>query len=133
MESYDVVSVFETGERSAMTEFILGCLPGNGNYAEVGAGMLVGVTTAVGSVSAYTLTGMNYKDVMKAAQETCRAIGYAIGTVTSGTGGVDAAGGIAEGRLKGLFGVNGKVWGNKVGFADAYNYGVELYFKNASK
>jgi Mg-chelatase subunit ChlD len=133
MESYDVVSVFETGERSAMTEFILGCLPGNGNYAEVGAGMLVGVTTAVGSVSAYTLTGMNYKDVMKAAQETCKAIGYAIGTVTSATGGVEAAGGIAEGRLKGLFGVNGKVWGNKVGFADAYNYGVELYFKNAAK
>lgn len=133
MKSYDVVSVFETGERSAMTEFILGCLPGNGNYAEVGAGMLVGVTTSVGSVASYTLTGMDYKDVMKAAQEMCKGIGYAIGTVTSGTGGVDAAGGIAEGRLKGLFGVNGKVWGNKLGFADGYSYGVDLYFKNASK
>lgn len=52
-ETMDVISMFDTGERSAMTSFVLGLTPKNA--VEVTAGVLVGLTVTQFSVSAYTL------------------------------------------------------------------------------
>lgn len=134
LETYDVVSVFETGERAGMGEYLIGCLPGNGNYGEVGAGMLVGVTTAGGTVAAYTLTGAEYKEVIKMAKIKCTEIGALIGLTTGTTTAIDAGGKIAEGvsknNLAKLFEANEMIWFNKLTFSDGYNAAVEFYFKN---
>ena len=135
MVSYDVISVFETGERAGMGEYLIGCLPGNGNYGEVGVGMLTGVTTAIGSVAAYTLTGEDYQTVLKMAQAKCGEIGAIIGIVTGVTGAIDAGGKIKEGvsgmQLEKLFEANEGIWVNKLTFGDGYSYAVEAYFKRA--
>ncbi len=135
MVSYDVISVFETGERAGMGEYLIGCLPGNGNYGEVGAGMLTGVATAVGSVAAYTLTGEDYQTVLKMAAAKCEEIGAIMGIVTGVTGAIDAGGKIREGvsgkQLEKLFEANEGIWVNKLTFGDGYSYAVKAYFKSA--
>jgi hypothetical protein len=132
METFDVVSVFDTGERGGMAEYLIGCFPEN--YAEVGAGALVGITTSVGSVAAFTLSIDDYSEVRKAAQEKCKEIGEHLGTVTGFTGAISAGGKIKEGigghelQLAKLFEVVENLWINKLTFDEGYKYAVEAYF-----
>ncbi len=141
LATYDVVSVFDTGERAGMGEYLIGCFPGNGNYGEVGAGMLVGVTTAVGSVTAYSLNGDDFKTVLKLAEAKCTEIGKHLANVSDVTGRIDAGGKFKEGlsgeydwdewvpiKWEKLFEGGESLFVNKLTFQDGYNYAVEAYF-----
>jgi hypothetical protein len=142
LHSYDVISVFEDGQRAGMGEYLIGCFPGNGNYGEVGAGALVGITTAVGSVAAYSLTSDDYKAVRAAAYQKCVEIGKYMEKLTGVTGAIDAGGKVKDGLFSGvddmgewvgikwekLFEAGEGIWVNKLTFADGYNFAVKCYF-----
>jgi len=136
MVSYDVISVFETGERAGMGEYLIGCLPGNGGYGEVGVGMIVGVTTAIGSVAAYTLTGEDYDEVLEMAESKCWEIGANIKDITFVTGAIDAGGKIKDGfsgtklHWEKLFEAGEGIWVNKLTFSDGYKIAVTEYFEH---
>ncbi len=131
-KTYDVVSVFDTGERAGMGEYLIGCFPEN--YAEVGVGAIVGVTTSLASVSAYSLSIDDYGEVRKAAFEKCKEIGEQLGTVTGAAGGISAGGKVLEGvggtqiQWEKLFEAAENQWVNRLTFDEGYKLAVEAYF-----
>lgn len=65
-ESMDVISMFDTGERSAMASFVLGLTPKNA--VEVTAGALVGLSVTQFSVAAYSLKFDSPKSIAGSAK-----------------------------------------------------------------
>ncbi len=92
--TYDVVSVFETGERAGMSEYIIGLLPEN--CAEVGIGAIVGISTSLWSVSTFALTTDDYTEIMEQSKAQCLGIGKYLKAVSSGKQTVEGAGKISE-------------------------------------
>ncbi|MEA4831126.1 MAG: VWA domain-containing protein [Oscillospiraceae bacterium] len=132
METYDTVSVFDTGERAGMCEYLVGCFPKT--YAEIGVGIVVGITTSVGSVAAYSLSIDDYKEVMAAALNLSEAIGEQLEFITGVTDIIGAHCNVWEGVngvpiawekiFEGLEGL----WVNKFTFMEGYNMALDAYF-----
>jgi hypothetical protein len=65
-KTYDVVSMFDNGERSGMANYVLGMKPKNA--VEFADGALVGITCSDVSVATYALRTEDYADIMQGAE-----------------------------------------------------------------
>ena len=134
-ETYDVISVFETGERAGMGEYLIGLFPEN--CAEIGVGAIVGITTAVWGVSTFSLSLDDYEDIKNNAKALCEDVGAQIAKVTGITGSIGQMGKLGEliGKET-LAEVLAKItemaeteW-IQPGFGTGYKAAVDWYFKN---
>lgn len=82
--TYDVVSVFESGERAGMADYLIGLFPEN--IMEVGVGVITGVTTAMWGVSTFALVLDDYKEIRANAAKLCGIIGERMKTISDATG-----------------------------------------------
>lgn len=105
-QTYDVVSVFETGERAGMTDYLIGFFPKN--WAEVGAGALVGITTSVWGVSAFALETDDYEAIMASAYALTYNIGKVLEAITGITGAIEQMGNVGN-MLEGYGSINDRL------------------------
>ena len=63
--TFDVISMFDTGERAGMASYVMSMKPKN--IMEYATGALVGVTCSIVAVSAYALEFDDYKQIMDSA------------------------------------------------------------------
>lgn len=137
-ETYDVISVFETGERAGMSDYLIGMLPENA--AEIGVGALVGITTANWGIAIFSLSLDDYEDIKSNAQALCSYVGDQIAKVTGITGSIGQMG-----KLGGMIKMHGAGTDNlgdilakftelaeniwiQPGFGDGYKAAVDYYF-----
>ena len=140
--TYDVISVFETGERASMAEYVIGLFPKN--IAEVGAGALLGATTAGGAIATFALTTDDYGQILANAQALCKDVADNMDKVLGITGSIEQVGnlgamtqgyGSLDGRLGDvlakMFEMAETQW-LQPNFAMGYKLAVKEYFKRAS-
>lgn len=71
-KTFDTVSVFDTGERSGMSSYILGMM--NNKDMQGYMGYFVGMSCATWSISAYSLETDDYKEIKKKSAILCAEI-----------------------------------------------------------
>ncbi len=135
-DTYEVVSVLDTGENGSMVEKAIG------NPAEQAGqymvGVLMGIDVSLWAVAAFSLEMDDYNKILKAAEKFAKnmannfGVGVKIGDLTIGTdiGGSPA---VSYGRGPKAEFVPGdsKVTNNILGFGNGYNDGVAYYFSRA--
>lgn len=140
--TYNMISVFETGERASSADYLIGLIPKN--LAEVGAGALVGVATAVGAVSAYTLVTDDYAEVMKRASALCAYIGVNMEAFTGAVGFIENVGSVKNMITEGYGAQDGRIFEIlakmtemaeskwiQPSFGMGYGEAVKVYFEKA--
>jgi hypothetical protein len=139
-ETYDVISVFETGERAGMAEYLIGMLPENA--AEIGVGAIVGITTAVWGVSTFSLSLDDYTDIKNNAKALCGYVGEQIEKITGITGSIGQTGKLGDmiqmhgsgteslAEILAKFTEMAETEWIQPGFGTGYKAAVDYYFKN---
>lgn len=135
-QTYQVVSVLDTGENGSMVENVIG------NPAEQAGqymvGVLVGIDVSLWSVAAFSLEMDDYKQILKAAKKFAEGMGNNFGVgakIGKAAIGVDVGGAPSAGYgriIKKELSPSGfNTTNNALGFGNGYNDGVAYYFKNA--
>lgn len=76
-ETYQTISLLETGEHGGMAEYVVNMMPSMEETRDYVAGAFVGITTSVWAVSSFSLELDDYKEILKNAAALVDAIaGY---------------------------------------------------------
>lgn len=135
-ETYQVVSVLDTGENGSMVENVVG------NPAEQAGqymvGVLVGIDVSLWAVSAFSLQMDDYEKILEAAEKFAKGmsnnftVGIKMGDLAIGSDVGGSPGGTLGRGLKGeLSPHDSKFTNNLLGFGNGYNDGVAYYFQKA--
>ncbi len=135
-ETYQVVSVLDTGEHGSLVEKVVGNpVEQAGQYM---VGVLVGIDTSLWAVAAFSLEMDDYSKILKAAKKFVKGMGDNFGVggkLGKAAMGIDVGGAPAAG-----YGRYGKVeitpgglnpTNNLGGFGNGYADGVDYYFSKA--
>ncbi|MGN2245808.1 hypothetical protein ACFWZ3_03845 [Frateuria sp. GZRR35] len=83
-DTYETIALTDTGEHGSFADYVMALepvAPNNGDYLQFMVGGLVGIDTAVWSVSAFSLESQDYPQVLAAAQAYTAQIGKVIAGV----------------------------------------------------
>ncbi|MEJ1469878.1 MAG: VWA domain-containing protein [Candidatus Sedimenticola sp. (ex Thyasira tokunagai)] len=134
--NYQTVSVLDTGDHGSLVEKFVGDIYQDATSYMVGG--LVGISSSIWAVSAYSLELDNYQEILKESKKFVENLGKRFGV------------GVQAGAAQAGAGVGGKPGGNigrvvklelepgsyafgnnLLGFGNGYNDGVALYFQRA--
>ena len=123
--TYRTRSVLSTGEHGMVEYLVEKYVPDSASYT---LGFMVGVDASVWSVCAFTLEGLEYKEVMAQAQKFAQELAKNFNNISENPK-FSLGGGVTLSRDGVKFNDDGE--SNFRSFVDGYNAGVEQYFKLA--
>jgi hypothetical protein len=143
-ETYETISVLDTGEHGGMAEYVTNMMPSMEDCRDYVAGGFVGITTSVWAVSAFSLELDDYNEILKNAAALVDAIAGYCEYVMKG---VDFAKDpdisstiweLSQGPCKFEMKINYKLeisgeTGHNFDLISGFKEGAALYFKNARK
>lgn len=141
-ETYETISVFDTGERAGMASYAMSLMPSRDDWGQYIVGALIGADVAVWSVCSSSLKLGDYKEILADAKATAQAIGKCVNEVMearsqamspSATLWKQDAGGVTFSLKASPKGFKAGIGQNIIGFSDGFNDAVNFYFKNAGK
>jgi hypothetical protein len=136
-QTYETISVFDTGEHAGMAEYTMSLQPTDENGGKYVVGAFIGVDVGVWSLASSTLKLSDYKEIIKDAMANATAIGEYLNQVMKG---VDTAtkkeatavnlGGDVKFKIKVKWNFDLKfdLAQNIVGFQQGFNDGLSVYF-----
>lgn len=74
-DTYETIAMTDTGEHGSFADYVMVLVPTSDDYLQFMAGGLVGVDTAVWSVSSFSLESSDYQEVLAAAEDYTAQIG----------------------------------------------------------
>jgi len=135
-DTYDVISVLDTGEHGGTVSYSIQIAPEFNNYRDYTVGAFVGVQTAVWAVVDFSLELDDYKEILKNAKLLCKGILTQMKKFSAGTGAVKGEFGLGPVKYKTsptLDGWNVNVGQNVVGFNSGFQAGVDYYFSQTGE
>lgn len=140
-QTYETISVIDTGEHAGMASYAMSLMPSQDDYGQYIVGGLIGVDVAVWAVCSSSLKLGDYKEILADARATAEAVGANLDYVMKGytsirDGNVSMDVGKKGFPLKigGSLSKDGfKVKASQafVGFSEGFNDGVKMYFSLA--
>jgi len=137
--TYETISVIDTGEHAGMASYTMSLQPSQDDYGQFIVGALIGADVALWSVCSSALKLSDYDDILEDAQETALAMADNLDSVMKGYGAgkdkkVSKSKGLGPIKLFSEVSKDGFKVGigqNLIGFADGFKAGVNLYFAMA--
>lgn len=139
--TYETISVIDTGEHAGMASYAMSLMPSQDDYGQFIVGALIGADVAVWAVCSSALKLSDYKEILADAKATALSIGEHLDGVMKGySAGKDqklSLDGSVDGFPLKIFGevsadgFKGGIGQNIVGFSDGFKAGVNLYFYSA--
>jgi len=135
-ETYETISVIDTGEHAGMASYAMSLLPSQDDYGQFIVGALIGVDVAVWAVCSSALKLSDYKEILADAKATALAMADNLDLVMKGYGAardqkLSLDKGMGPIKIFGELSKDGFKAGigqNFIGFSDGFKAGVNLYF-----
>ena len=141
-QTYETISVFDTGEHAGMASYAMSLLPSRDDFGQYIVGAMLGADVAVWSVCSSSLKLSDYKEILADAKATAGAIGEQVSKFMDAKSMVlnpsatlwEVKGKTATFSLKVTpKGFKPGIGQNVVGFSQGFNDAVNFYFKYAGK
>jgi hypothetical protein len=137
-QTYETISVFDTGEHAGMAEYTFALSPSPEDAGKYIVGAFIGVDVGVWAMCSSSLKLDDYKQIIADAMNTAKQVGGYLNQVMSATSGPEipdlfSIGGenkavSYEIKVKWNFDIDASLTQNIVGFEQGFNDGLSVYF-----